>query len=68
MSRTQIFRLPWRPTKLRFDTVRALGEIEVISHDEVRIHDDSCSFKLYVHGSGKREVELGSVVLVHPSY
>jgi hypothetical protein len=45
-----------------------IGEIEVISHDEVRIHDDPApsNYTSMLRVNGKWQ--LGSVVLVHPGY
>jgi hypothetical protein len=45
-----------------------VGEIEVISHNEIRIHDDPApsSYTSMVRAKGKWQV--GSVVLVHPRY
>ena len=45
-----------------------VGEIEVITHDEVRIHDDPApsNYTSMIRIKGKWQV--GSVVLVHPRY
>jgi hypothetical protein len=45
-----------------------VGEIEVISHNEIHIHDDPApsSYTSMVRAKGKWHV--GSVVLVHPRY
>ena len=45
-----------------------IGEIEVISHDEVRIHDDPAPSNYTSMLRVKGKWQLGSVVLVHPSY
>ena len=44
------------------------GDIEVISHDEIRIYQDHAPSNYHSMVRVKGKWELGSVVLVHPVY